>query len=57
MISSKTKEILYKIWKEDSNSNRKREENKKFTNILNDIVNKAKNPYDKKLIELLRDRF
>ena len=51
MISSKTKEKLYKIWKKDPNNNRKREEYKKFTNILKDIVNKAKESYDKKLIE------
>ena len=43
MISSK----LYKIWKKDPNNNRKREEYKKFTNILKDIVNKAKESYDK----------
>ena len=46
MISSKTKEI-YKIWEKDPNSNRKREEYKKFTKILKDIVNKAKESYDK----------
>ena len=40
MISSKTKEKLYKIWKKDPNNNRKREEYKKFTKILKDIVNK-----------------
>ena len=51
MISTKTKEKLYKIWKNDSSNNRKREEYKKFTNILKDIVNKAKETYDKKLIE------
>ena len=51
MISSKIKEKLYKIWKEDPNNNRKREEYKKFANILKDIVNKAKQSYDKKLIE------
>ena len=48
MISSKTKEKLYKIWKKDPNNNRKSEEYKKFTNILKDIVNKAKESYDKK---------
>ena len=51
MISSKTKEKLYKIWKKVPNNNRKREEYKKFTNILKDIVNKAEGSYDKKLIE------
>ena len=51
MISSKPKEKLYKIWKKDPNNNRKREEYKKFTNILKDIVNKAKESYDTKLIE------
>ena len=51
MISSKTKEKLYKIWKEDPINNRKREKYKKFTNILKDIVNKVKESYDKKLIE------
>ena len=52
MISSKTKENLYEMWKKDPNNNRKREEYKKFTNILKDIVNKAKKSYNKKLIEL-----
>ena len=52
MISSKTKENLYEMWKKDPNINRKREEYKKFTNILKDIVNKAKKSYNKKLIEL-----
>ena len=33
----------------DHNNNRKREY-QKFTNILKDIVNKAKESYDKKLI-------
>ena len=51
MILSKTKENLYKIWKKDSNNKRKREEYKKFTNILKDIVNVAKESYDKRLIE------
>ena len=51
MISSKTKEKLYKIWKKNPNNNRKREEYKKFTNILKDIVNKVNQSYDKKLIE------
>ena len=51
MISSKTNEKLYKIWEKDPNNNRKREEYKKFTNILKDVVNKAKESYDKKLIE------
>ena len=40
VISSKTKEKLYNIWKKDPINNRKREEYKKFTNILKDIVNK-----------------
>ena len=46
MISIKTKETLYKIWKKDPNNNKKRDEYKKFTNILKDIVNKAKESYD-----------
>ena len=48
MISIKTKEKLYKIWKKDPNNKKKRGEYKKFTNILKDIVNKAKESYDKK---------
>ena len=51
VISSKTKEKLYKIWKKDPNNNEKRDEYKKFMNILKDIVNKAKESYYKKLIE------
>ena len=51
IISSKTKEKLYIIWKKDPNNNIKREEYKKFTNILKGIINKAKESYDKKLIE------
>ena len=50
MLSSKTKKKLYKIWKKDLNNNRKREEYKKFTNILKDIVNKAKESDQKKVI-------
>ena len=51
MISSKSKEKLHKIWKKGPNNNRKREEYKKFTHILKDIVNKAEESYHKKLIE------
>ena len=51
MISSKTKEKLYKIWKKDPTNDRKRAGYKKFTNILKDILNKAKESYDKKLVE------
>ena len=51
MISSKTKEKLYKLWKKDPYNNRKREEYKNFTNILKNIINKAKDLYDKIQIE------
>ena len=37
-----TKEKLYKLWKEDPYNNRKEEECKNFTNILKNIINKAK---------------
>ena len=51
MKSCNTKEKLYKIWKKDPNNTRKREEYRKFTNILKNIINKAKELYDKKQIE------
>ena len=37
-----TKEKRYKLWKRDPNNTRKREEYKKFTIILKNIINKAK---------------
>ena len=49
--SCNAKEKLYKIWKKDLNNTRKREEYRKFTNILKNIINKAKELYDKKQIE------
>ena len=45
------KEKLYKLWKKDSYNNRKREEYKNFTNIIKNIINKAKDLYDTKQIE------
>ena len=42
MKSCSTKEKLCKLWKRDPNNTRKREEYKKFTNILKNIINKAK---------------
>ena len=51
MKSCTNKEKLYKLWKKDPYNNRKREEYKNFTNILKNIINKAKNLYDKKQIE------
>ena len=45
------KEKLYKLWKGEPNNTRKKEEYKKFTNILKNIINKAKESYDKKQIE------
>ena len=51
MKSCTTKEKLYKLWKKDPYNNRKREEYKNFTNILKNIINKAKDLYDKKQIE------
>ena len=50
MKSCTTKEKLYKLWKNDPDNNRKREEYKNFTNILKNIINKAKELYDKKQI-------
>ena len=47
MKSCNTKEKLYKIWKKDPNNTRKREEYRKFTNIPKNIINKAKELYDK----------
>ena len=51
MKSCSTKEKLYKLWKKDPNNTRRREEYKKFTNILKNIINNAKESYDKKQIE------
>ena len=51
MESCSTKEKLYKLWKEDPNNNRKREECKTFKNILRNIINKAKELHHKKQIE------
>ena len=51
MKSCTTKDKLYKLWKKDPYNNRKREEYKNFTNILKNIINKAKDLYDKKHIE------
>ena len=51
MKSCSIKEKLYKLWKRDPNNTRKREEYKKFTNILKNIINKAKESCDKKQIE------
>ena len=51
MKSCSTKEKIYKLRKRDPNNTRKREEYKKFTNILKNIINKSKEPYDKKQIE------
>ena len=51
MKSCTTKEKLYKLWKKGPYNNRKREEYKNFTNILKNIINKAKDLYDKKQIE------
>ena len=48
MKSCTTKEKLYKLWKKDPYNNRKREEYKNFTNILKNIINEAKDLYDKK---------
>ena len=46
-----TKEKLYKFWKKDPYNNRKREEYKNLTNILKNVINKAKELYDKRQIE------
>ena len=51
MKSYSPKEKLYKLWKRYPNNTRKREEYKKFTNILKNIIYKAKESYDKKQIE------
>ena len=45
------KEKLYKLWKKDRYNNRKTEEYKNFTNILKNIINKAKDLYDKNQIK------
>ena len=46
-----TKEKLYKLWKKDPYNNRRREEYKNFTNILKNVINKAKELYHKRRIE------
>ena len=47
-----TKEKLYKLWKKDPNS-RKREEYKKFTKVLKNIINKIKELYNKKKLNMV----
>ena len=42
-----TKEKLYKLWKEDPNNTKKRENYRKFNLILKKIINKAKESFDK----------
>ena len=49
MKSCATKEKLYELWKEDHNNNRIKEEYENFTNILKNIINKAKELYDKQI--------
>ena len=51
MKSCSTKGKLYKLWEGDPNNTRKREEYKKFTNILKNVINKVKESYDKEQIE------
>ena len=47
--SCSTKEKLYKLWKRYPNNTRKREQYKKFTNIMKNIINKAKESYKKQI--------
>lgn len=49
--SCRTKEKLYKIWKNDPNNEEKKENYKKYAKSLQKIINQAKLNYDKKLIE------